>query len=47
MSVIGGRLEHPNREQNDDSDPEQGRDRAREQRKRAAAVADKRSGGRW
>jgi len=47
MNVIDGRLEQPNRERNDESDPEQGRNRAREQRRTAAAVADKRRGGRW
>lgn len=46
MNVIAGRLEKPNRERNDDSEPEQGRNRARDQRRTAAAVADKRRGGR-
>jgi len=42
MNVIDGRLKQPNRERNDDSEPEQGRNRARDQRRTAAAVADKR-----
>jgi len=46
MNVIGGRLEQPNRERKDDSDLEQGQNRARDQRRTAAAVADKRRGGR-
>lgn len=46
MNVIDGRLEQPSREWNDDSDLEQGRNRAREQRRTAASVADKRRGGR-